>query len=65
MYLEVKPKQFLQLLDEYIEEIDDTDNMEKLVLKVLKELGKFDGVDWTQIKKLVEKEIKWQEQSEL
>ena len=65
MYIDISEKQFKKMLDDYLSEIDKTTTIEKLVMKVLKELTYYSDVDWHKIKIFVDKQIHDEEQSEL
>jgi hypothetical protein len=57
-------KEFHTILDDYIQEITNTKELENITIKVLSDLSMFDQVDWTKIKKFVDKQVKYQEQEQ-
>jgi hypothetical protein len=57
MYLELSNRQFKILLDQYVQELDNTQDLHTLIMKLLKTYSKFDYCGFDDIKRYVDKQI--------
>lgn len=65
MYIEISDKQFNKLLQDYIDEIYDTEVLHKLIMKLLKDYTEFDGCHWDKISAYALKQKQLDEEREL
>jgi hypothetical protein len=56
MYVELTQAQMKRALDVYIEEMT-IEELEKFVLKVVKVATEWEDMDWTKVKKIVDKQV--------
>jgi hypothetical protein len=64
VHLELKTKQVMKIVDDFIEEAESNEDMYTLVDKVLRGLSKFQEVDWTRFENFCHRQRRKQDLDE-
>lgn len=58
LYVEIPDKQIFKLMDQWLESCKSTEEVEKMLWYILKELSNWDEVDYQKLQKYCDKQIK-------